>query len=92
MAQDEAVRQLCQCCWIVDTMPATAEACGSGPAALIRTLVAHCTGYARGCGVSVVLCPTYPCYLPTLYSLCMLYYLLYLWYTHIQIRLSCVWR
>ena len=37
VAQDEAVRQQCQCCCNVETMLATAVARGCGPAALIRT-------------------------------------------------------
>ena len=55
----EAVRQQCQCCCNVESMLATAVARGCGPAALIRTLAAHCIGYARGYGVSFVLYPSY---------------------------------
>ena len=39
--QDEVVRQQCQCCSNVETMPATAVAHGCGPTALGRTLVAR---------------------------------------------------
>ena len=58
-AQDEAVWQQCQCCCNVETMLATAVARGYGPVALMRTLTVHCTGYACGCGVSVVVYPAY---------------------------------
>ena len=67
-AQDEDVRQQCQCRCIVETVLATAVARGRGPVALVRTLVVHCTGHARGYGVSVVVYPSYvsphPCSYP----------------------------
>ena len=58
-AQDEAVRQQCQCRCIVETVLARAVARGRGPVTLIRMLVVHCTGHARGYGVSVVVYPSY---------------------------------